>query len=287
MRIDSLLFGKLKVPEQENFLATRAPIRSIPAHLHDIVRRKTRNNHIYLEAGEGRPVIFCHGLFGGIFNIDAVCRELSRDYRFIMPYLPMYDMALGNCTVKKLGDYLEQFINEIVEEKAVVIGNSMGGGAAIHYAGKTGHRLNGLVLCGSSGLSTIPLSKGFFKRKNYEFVRESVRDIFMDRSVPTEEMVDDVYQAIQDNETVLRSIRYTKSATSQTVHAILPKIDIPTLLVWGGQDPITPVEVAPEFERLIPNSSLHIIQGCGHVPQQEKPYQFLEYLYYFLKKINY
>src|SRR5258705_5776269 len=107
MRITSLMFGKRKSIEENIFLQTRAPIRSIPANLKTIVKQNISGNHIYLEAGFGKPVIFCHGLFGGIFNIDKVCEEIAKEYRFLMPYLPMYDMALKDCTGQKLGDYLE------------------------------------------------------------------------------------------------------------------------------------------------------------------------------------
>jgi pimeloyl-ACP methyl ester carboxylesterase len=287
MSITSLLFGKRKIAEDFIFLQNRAPIRTIPLHLISVVERKITGNHIYLEAGAGKPVIFCHGLFGGIFNIDKVCKEISGEYRFIMPYLPMYDMPIMDCTVQKLGEYLETFVNDLELEEAVVIGSSMGGGAALYYACKPGNKLKGMVLCGSSGLSSIPLAKGYFKRKNPVFVKEAVQDIFFDRSIPPDEMVEDVFNIIQNNEPVIRSIRFTKSATQQRMDHKLPRIHTPALLVWGKQDPITPVEVAPKFQQLLPDASLRIINECGHVPTQEKPYQFLEYFFEFMKKINY
>lgn len=286
MSIASLLLGK-KSPHEDAFLQNRAPIRSIPMHLQSFTQRKLEGNHIYLEAGEGPAVIFCHGLFGGIFNVDIVWREIARDYRIIMPYLPMYDMALKDCTVQRLGDYLSTLVTDLQLEEAVVIGNSMGGSTALYYALKPGNRLKGMVLCGSSGLSNIPLNKGYFHRRNYHFVQEAVRDIFFDRSIPPDEMVQDVYDAIQSNETVMRSIRLTRSATKNPMHAVLPDISTPTLLVWGKQDPITPVAVAPQFEQLLPNASLRVIDGCGHVPQQEKPYVFLEFFSDFMNRLNY
>src|SRR5436189_3623211 len=111
MSITTLFFGHKNVSEESLFLKHRAPIRSIPSHLQ--IKRRFLGNHIYLEAGEGKPVIFSHGLFGGIFNIDRVCKEIAKEYRFIMPYLPMYDMPLKDCTVKKLGDYLESFVDDL------------------------------------------------------------------------------------------------------------------------------------------------------------------------------
>ena len=287
MSIETLLFRKKTIQAPEVFLQKRAPIRAIPTHLLSLVERKISGNHIFLEAGAGKPVIFCHGLFGGIFNIDKVCREISAQYRFIMPYLPMYDQPLKDCSVQKLGDYLQSFIRDHDLQEAVVIGSSMGGGAALYYASEKNNKLKGLVLCGSSGLSTIPMSRGYFKRKNISFIRDSVQDIFFDRNIPSEEMVKDVFNTIQDNEVVLRSIRFTKSATRQMMEQQLGGIQTPALLVWGKQDPITPVEIAPKFQKLLPDASLKIIDECGHVPTQEKPVEFLTHFFHFLKKINY
>ncbi len=286
MSLPSLLFGKRRIQEDYQFLKNRAPIRSIPFHLKDVVERKIIGNHIYLEAGEGRPVIFCHGLFGGIYNIDIVCKEIAKQYRFLMPYLPMYDMALADCTTKMLGEYLNDFIEDLQLRDPIVMGSSMGGSAALHCALGASNKIKGLVLCGSSGLSSIPLYGGYFKRKNFEFVTEATRDIFYDRAVPSHEMITDVFNAIQRTEIVLRSIRMTKSATNCRMHNELPCIQTPTLLVWGKQDTVTPVEIAPQFEQLIPNAELHVIDKCGHVPTQEKPYHFLEYFFDFMKKLN-
>ncbi|HJS56184.1 MAG TPA: alpha/beta hydrolase, partial [Chitinophagaceae bacterium] len=185
MSITSLLFGTNGKEKETTFLQSRAPVRSVPGYLQPIVQQKICGNHAFLEAGHGKPVIFCHGLFGGIFNIDIVCEKIAENYRFIMPYLPMYDMPLLDCTVKKLGDYLYTFINDLQLKEAVVIGSSMGGGTALYYAGYTGNKLKGMVLCGSSGLSSIPLSKGYFRRKDYSFVKEATKDTFYDRSIPT------------------------------------------------------------------------------------------------------
>jgi pimeloyl-ACP methyl ester carboxylesterase len=286
MVFPSLLFGKRRIQEDYQFLKNRAPIRSIPLSLTGSVQRKILGNHIFLEAGEGRPVVFCHGLFGGIHNIDIPCKEIAKHYQFLMPYQPMYDMALADCSIKNLGEYLAGFITDLQLEDPIVIGSSIGGGVALHYALNSPGKIKGLVLCGSSGLSNIPLSRGYLKRKNIEFVAEATRDIFYDRTVPPPEMISDIFNTIQHTEIILRSIRLTKSATKCRMEKELPGIHTPALLVWGKQDPVTPVETAPLFQELMPDAELHIIDNCGHVPTQEKPYHFLEFFFDFMKKID-
>ena len=66
------------------------------------------------------------------------------------------------------------------------------------------------------------------------------------------------------------------------LRAELSKIDVPTLLIWGLNDTITPPEVAHEFNRLMPNSTLRFIDKCGHAPMMEQPEQFNDYLKEFL-----
>ena len=285
MGVYSLFFRKRI--ERKNFLKIRAPIRIIPKSLKGKVNRKFNGNHAYLDSGKGKPIIFCHGLFGNIFNIEASIPYISSSYRFLMPYLPMYDMPLKDCTVQNLGKYLHSFISDLKLKEALIIGSSMGGGTALYSCLNQSSKISGLILCGSSGLSDIPMSKGFFKRKNFDFLKESTQDIFYNRDIPPDEMILDVYNAIQSYEIVLRSIRFSKAARKFKMHEMLAKVNIPTLLVWGRQDPITPIQVGHEFKKLLPNADLKIIDECGHVPTQEKPAEFIRHFKTFVKKIKY
>ena len=66
----------------------------------------------------------------------------------------------------------------------------------------------------------------------------------------------------------------------------MKEIKVPTLLIWGNNDTITPPFVAKEFNKLIPNSELHFIDLCGHAPMMERPDEFNEILNGFLTKQN-
>jgi pimeloyl-ACP methyl ester carboxylesterase len=58
----------------------------------------------------------------------------------------------------------------------------------------------------------------------------------------------------------------------------LPHIDKPTLLIWGKNDVVTPMEVGEHFHRLMPDSTLHVIDKCGHAPMMEHPSTFNDLL---------
>jgi pimeloyl-ACP methyl ester carboxylesterase len=68
--------------------------------------------------------------------------------------------------------------------------------------------------------------------------------------------------------------------------AVIPEIKVPTLLIWGLNDTITPPHVGHDFNRLIPNSELHFIDKCCHAPMMEQPEEFNKILAPFLEKIN-
>jgi pimeloyl-ACP methyl ester carboxylesterase len=80
----------------------------------------------------------------------------------------------------------------------------------------------------------------------------------------------------------MRIVAIAKSAQRNNLANDLPKITVPTLLVWGLNDTITPPSVAYEFNRLIPNSELHFIDKCCHAPMMEHPEKFNEIVEEFL-----
>ena len=287
MSIRSLLFGKKNEADKDLFIRERARIRGYSCTNEYSFTEKVTGNHSYIERGEGNPIIFCAGLYGSIHNIVAIGAELSKKFRFIVPYMPLYDLPLSDCKIPNLADYLDNFIKDLDLKQAVFIGSSMGGGALLHYALKEHHAIKGLILCGSSGLSTIPMQRGFFKRKDFSFVKKATQDIFFDPSIPSDNMIREVFDAIQDYEIVLRSIRFTKSTAKDQLHNKLSKIQAPCLLIWGKQDSITPPHIGQLFEQLLPNAKLHYIDRCGHVPTQEHPEEVLRLITAFLKEINY
>ena len=64
----------------------------------------------YIEAGEGQPIIILHGLMGGLSNFEGVMSYFpSKGYKILVPELPVYDMSLGDSTVKSLADFLDGF----------------------------------------------------------------------------------------------------------------------------------------------------------------------------------
>jgi len=97
---------------------------------------------------------------------------------------------------------------------------------------------------------------------------------------------DEVFALTNNRLKVIKIIALAKSAIRNNLGEELNQIKLPTLLIWGNNDTITPPFVAREFNKLIPNSELYFIDKCGHAPMMEVPDEFNIILHKFLKKLN-
>ena len=95
-----------------------------------------------------------------------------------------------------------------------------------------------------------------------------------------------MYNVINDRRRVLNIIATAKSALRYNMIDKLQHLKMPTLLVWGKQDIITPPFVAEKFLQGLPNAELVFIDKCGHVPMMEHPQKFNEVLEPFLQKMT-
>jgi len=122
------------------------------------------------------------------------------------------------------------------------------------------------------------------KRGDYEYIKKKTEQTFYDPATATKELVDEVFSITNNRLKVIKIIALAKSAIRNNLGDELSKIQLPTLLVWGNNDTITPPFVGQEFNRLIPNSELYFIDKCGHAPMMEVPGEFNVILEKFLKK---
>ena len=141
-----------------------------------------------------------------------------------------------------------------------------------------------LTLTGSSGLFENGMGDSYPKRGDKEYIRKKTEVTFYDPKMATEELVDEVFEITTSRLKVIKVLALAKSAIRNNLGEELNQIKIPTLLIWGNNDIITPPFVAEEFKKLIPNSELHFIDKCGHAPMMEVPDEFNDILGKFLKK---
>jgi len=249
------------------------------------LRRQHQHGFEYVDEGQGPVLLLLHGLFGALSNWHDVVAEFSPRYRVIIPVLPVYDMPLLQATVPGLQEYVENFVEKLaLPPTFTVLGNSLGGHIGLVYTLHNPSRVSQLVLTGSSGLFEDGMGGSFPKRGDYTFVRERVGYTFYDPTVATKELVDEVFAVTNSNAKCLRMISIARSAQRHNLARELHRIAVPTLLVWGLNDTITPPLVAHDFARLLPQATLRFLDHCGHAPMMERPRGFNHWLRQFLER---
>lgn len=244
------------------------------------------NGFKYVEEGEGDVLLLLHGLFGALSNFFDIIEHFKATHKVVIPILPLYDLPLEESTVGGFVDYVERFVAWKNYDKVIVMGNSLGGHIALIYALRNPEKIKGVVLTGSSGLFESAMGDSYPKRGDYEYIKKKAELTFHNPAFATKELVDELFDIVNDRNKVLRVLTTAKSAIRQNLAEEVSKITAPTLLVWGNNDTITPPFVGEEFHKLIPNSKLLFIDECGHAPMMEQPEEFNRYLSEFLQEIK-
>ena len=248
---------------------------------------KVSGRYSYYEKGEGAPLVILHGLMGGLSNFDGVAAHFSTaGYKVLIPELPLYDLPLLKTNVKQFAIYLRDFITHLGEEKVILIGNSLGGHIGLLHTKLFPEKVKGLVITGSSGLYENAMGESYPKREDYEYIKKKTQDVFYDPIIASKEVVDDVFETVNDRKKLIKILTIAKSAIRHNMAKDLPNIKVPTGVIWGKQDAVTPPSVGEEFHRLLPDSTLYWIDKCGHAPMMEHPETFNNILSGWLSENN-
>ena len=247
---------------------------------------KEENDFRYIETNGGEEVLMLlHGLFGALSNFEGIIKHFSKNYNVVVPMLPIFELPIRKVSVSGLVDHVSRFVEYKNYEKVNVLGNSLGGHITLLYGLAHPERIQSLILTGSSGLFENSLGSTFPKRGDYEFIKRKTEDTFYDPEIATKELVDEIFDTVNDRNKAIRVVATAKSAVRHNLGDKLHQIKAPTLLVWGREDAVTPLFVGEKFNELIAGSKLEIVDECGHAPMMEKPSLFNRILEEFLESI--
>ena len=235
---------------------------------------KERNGFSYVDEGQGQTLMLLHGLFGALSNWEAVVSRFSSRFRVVIPMLPIYSMPIKEAGLEGLRTFVEEFVEMMGLDNMIIMGNSLGGHVALLYTLHNEQKVSRLVLTGSSGLFENAMGGSYPRRGSYDYIKERVEYTFYNPAVASGELVSEVFETTRSIPKCMRIVAIAKSAQRNNLSGELHKIKVPTLLVWGLNDTITPPMVAHDFNRLIPNSKLQFIDQCCHAPMMEHPEKF-------------
>lgn len=177
-------------------------------------------------------------------------------------------------------------MEELELDNVVLLGNSLGGHIALLHTYLYPSKVRGLAITGSSGLYENAMGSGYTKRSDYNVIKQKAQEVFYDPAVATKEIVDEVYETVNDRNKLIKTLALAKSAIRHNMAKDLPNIATPSCIIWGKNDIVTPPNVAEEFDALLPDSELFWIDKCGHAPMMEHPDTFNAIFHDWLKSRN-
>jgi 2-hydroxy-6-oxo-6-(2'-aminophenyl)hexa-2,4-dienoate hydrolase len=243
----------------------------------------------YLEQGRGEPVVLIHGGGAGadsMGNWRYVMPVLARHYRVIA-----MDMVGFGMSAKPNGAFVYSqearnrhllgFLDAMGLDRAVLVGNSMGGATALGVAVEHPARVRKLVMMGSAGLNT-EIHADLRPVVEYDFTREGM--VRLIRALTTASFqIDEALVTYRHSLSVEPATRDAYKATMGWIRQMgglyydedfIRRNVVPTLVVNGKDDKVVPLRNAHRFLELIENSWGYIIPHCGHWAMIETPDTF-------------
>ena len=244
---------------------------------------RDKNGFSYVDEGQGQVLMLLHGLFGALSNWEGVVNRFASSYRVVIPMLPIYSMPIKEAGLEGLKTFVEDFVKTMELDNMIIMGNSLGGHVALLYTLDNEPKVSSLILTGSSGLFENAMGGSYPRRGSYDYIKDRVEYTFYNPTVASEELVAEVFETTRSIPKCMRIVAIAKSAQRNNLASDLHRIQVPTLLIWGLNDTITPPMVAHDFNRLIPNSTLRFIDKCCHAPMMEHPEKFNNLVAAFLQ----
>jgi pimeloyl-ACP methyl ester carboxylesterase len=264
----------------------------------------------YLTAGDGLPLVMLHGAGESALDWQWVMPALARRFRMIAPDLPGFgksDRPRADYSPAFFGDFVAGLLDALHIPRAVVVGNSLGGLAALRFALAAQERVLALVLVDSVGLGReiIPGIKWLLPwlvspgsgewvaywamtslgkaqldwwRTQLQFARPERAPVeWIAEQHRLSRRTDFVWNSLD----VLRAF-IDLAGQRDVLRDRLPDLMMPTLILWGEHDRVIPISHARDAVGRLRRGRLALIPDCGHQPQVERPDLFLEALNPFL-----
>ncbi|MDN3641823.1 alpha/beta hydrolase [Lutimonas halocynthiae] len=292
----SVLFGYRDMPFDE-LKSKYAPVSSrfMPLDGMDVHFRDEGNKT------DSIPIVLIHGTGSSLHTFDDWAANLKEDYRVIRMDLPAYGLTGPfpdrNYSIDNYVIFIKNFLASLGIKKCRLAGNSLGGNIAWNFTLQYPDMVDKLILIDAAGypassksipiafkIARIPVLNNMFTYISPRFIVESsVKNVYADKSKVTDIIVDRYFELSLREGNRQAFVDRLSFYDKVNAHLKIKNIQQPTLVLWGAEDLLIPIEKANLFHEDLPNDTLVIIKNSGHIPMEESPMESLKALRSFLK----
>ena len=247
------------------------------------------------------PVVLIHGTGSSLHTFDVWTDNLKEEYRVVRMDLPAYGLTGPfpdrNYSIDHYVIFLKNFLSSLGIEKCRLAGNSLGGNIAWNFTLQYPEMVDKLILIDAAGypassksipiafkIARIPVLNNLFTYISpYFIVKASVENVYADKTKVTDSIVDRYFELSLRKGNRQAFVDRFAFQNDTNAHLEIKNIKQPTLVLWGEEDLLIPIEKAYLFHENLANDTLVIIKNSGHIPMEESPIESLKPLKSFLK----
>ncbi len=241
-----------------------------------------------LDKTENIGLIFIHGAGGCSHFWNEQLEGLSSKIKVIAINLPGHLEA--ECSdLPSMASYvvfIDELISELNLETVILAGHSMGGAVVMSYYLQNPEKIHGLILIGTGArLRVLPMILNTIKTNYPEYIKFSRNFAFHKSSIKEcEEIISEIEKYMGEISPKIAHQDFTICNEFDIIEQ-LPKIKVPTLIIVGDADQLTPVKYSTYMHKAIENSEIYVIKDAGHMVMLEKSQEVNEIILNFLNRI--
>jgi len=248
----------------------------------------------YFEGGDpSKPtLLLLHGLSDDKNSFVTSVRELSQNYRIILPDLPGHggnaQAGLSDLSIAGQAAFINTLVTKLGIDNLVIGGNSMGGHTAVAFAANYPKKTRGLVLINATGmqLSNESVYRFFPDNVDVAFIENTIRLVFVTPPQFPKPIIQHFANELKPRIEFLNAlIKQVQEGKDFRLNEKAQAIEIPCLVIWGKEDQIVPIEYGNAYRQALPNASLVELENIGHSPQLEAPEQVQAELSAFMNSL--
>jgi pimeloyl-ACP methyl ester carboxylesterase len=236
------------------------------------------------------PIVLIHGTSASLHTWDGWVAALSPLRRVIRMDLPGFGLTGpapdGNYSMARYTGFMRELLDMLKIDQAVLAGNSLGGGIAWQTALAHPSRVSQLVLVDATGYPLqpqsipigfrlaqmswlAPLTQKILPRS---MIAASMRNVYGQPDKVSPALVDRYYElTLREGNRASLTQRFQYRSSDTALAGQISQLSLPTLILWGSEDRLIPLDHAQRFHQDIAGSQLLVFQGLGHVPHEEDP----------------